>query len=72
LAGHIACIGEKRNTYRIGLRKPGEKRPRLRSVNNIKMDLSEIWWGCIDCIDLAQDRDQYRALVNTVMNFRVP
>jgi hypothetical protein len=41
-------------------------------VNNIKMDLREIGWGCMDWIDLAQDREQYRALVHTVMNLRVP
>jgi hypothetical protein len=41
-------------------------------VDNIKMDLREIGWDCMDRIDLAQDRDQWRALVNTVMNLRVP
>jgi hypothetical protein len=41
-------------------------------VDNIKMDLREIGWGGMDWIDLAQDRDQWRALVNTVMNLRVP
>jgi hypothetical protein len=41
-------------------------------VDNIKMDLRKIGWGDMDWIDLAQDRDQWRALVNTVMNFRVP
>jgi hypothetical protein len=40
-------------------------------VNNVKMDLTEIGWGGMDWIDLAKDRDQWRALVNTVMNFRV-
>jgi hypothetical protein len=47
-------------------------RPRRRWVNNIKMDLREIGWGSMDWIDLAQDRYQWRALVNTVMNLRVP
>jgi hypothetical protein len=47
-------------------------RPRRRLVDNIKMNLREIGWDCIDWIDLAQDRDQWRALVNTVMNLRVP
>jgi hypothetical protein len=47
-------------------------RPRRRLVNIIKMDLGEIGWNGIDWIDLAQDRDQWRALVNTVMNLRVP
>jgi hypothetical protein len=41
-------------------------------VDNIKIDLREIGWECMDWIDLAQDRDQWRALVNTVMNLRVP
>jgi hypothetical protein len=47
-------------------------RPRRRCVDNIKMDLSEIGWDGMDWIDLAQDRDQWRALVNRVMNIRVP
>jgi hypothetical protein len=47
-------------------------RPRRRWVDNIKMDLREIGWDGVDWIDLAQDRDQWRALVNTVMNRRVP
>jgi hypothetical protein len=47
-------------------------RPRRRWVNNIKMDLRETGWDGIDWTDLAQDRDQRRALVNTVMNLRVP
>jgi hypothetical protein len=46
-------------------------RPRRRWVGNIKMDLREIGWDCMDWIDVAQDRDQWRALVNTVMNLRV-
>jgi hypothetical protein len=47
-------------------------RPRRRLVNNIKIDLREIEWDGMDWIDLAQDRDQRRALVNTVMNLQVP
>jgi hypothetical protein len=47
-------------------------RPRRRWVDYIKMDLREIGWDGVDWIELAQDRDQWRALVNTVMNFRVP
>jgi hypothetical protein len=69
-------MGEKRNVYRILVGKPEEKRPlgrqRRRWVNNIEMDLREIGWAGMDWIDLAQDRDQWRALVNTVMNLRVP
>jgi hypothetical protein len=53
------------------VRSPEGKRPR-RCVDNIKIDLSEIGWGVIDWIDLAQDRGQWRALVNTVMNLRIP
>jgi hypothetical protein len=74
-AGYVAKMGEKRNAYRILVGKPeGKKplgRPRRRWENNIKMDLREIGWGGMDWIDLAQDRDQWRALVNTVMNLRV-
>jgi hypothetical protein len=74
----MACStnGEKRNTCRILVGKPEGKRPlgrrRCRWVDNIKMDLREIEWGGMDWIDLAQDRDQWRVLVNTVMNLRVP
>jgi hypothetical protein len=56
--------------------KPERKRPlgkpRCRWEDNIRMDLREMGWGGMDWIDLAQDRDQWRALVNTVMNLRVP
>jgi hypothetical protein len=69
-------MGEKRNAYRIfwGNRKGRRplRRPRRRWVDNIKMDLREIGWDGMDWIDLAQDRDQRRALVNTVTNLRVP
>jgi hypothetical protein len=47
-------------------------RPRRGWVDNVKMDLRKIGWGGMDWIDLVQDRDQWRALVNTVMNLRVP
>jgi hypothetical protein len=47
-------------------------RPRRIWVDNIKIDLGEIGWNGVDWIDLAQERDQWRALVNTVMNLRVP
>jgi hypothetical protein len=47
-------------------------RPRCRWVDNIKMDLREIGWDGMSWIDLGQDRDQWKALVNKVMNFRVP
>jgi hypothetical protein len=69
-------MGEIRNAYRILVGKPEGKSPlripRCRWVNNIKMDLGEIGWDGMAWIDLAQDRDRWRALVNTVMNLRVP
>jgi hypothetical protein len=64
--------GEKRNTYRILVGKRPLGRPRCRWEDNIRMDLREIGWGGMDWIDLAQDTDQWRAFVNTVMNLRVP
>jgi hypothetical protein len=74
--GHVAQMGTKRNAYRIFLGKPEGKRPlgrpRRRSVDNIKIDIKEMGWGGMDWIDLAQDRDQLRALVNMLMNIRVP
>jgi hypothetical protein len=71
-AGNVARMGEKRSAYRILVGKPEGKRPRRRWEDNIKMDLRETGWGGMDWTDLAQDRDQWRALVNTVMNLRVP
>jgi hypothetical protein len=69
-------MGEQKNAYRILVEKPEGKRPlgrpRLRREDNIKMDLREIGWGGMDWIDQAQDRDQWRALVNMVMNLQVP
>jgi hypothetical protein len=66
----------KRNACRILVGKPEGKRslgrPRRRWVENTKIDLTETGWGGMDWINLAQDRDQWRALVNIVMNFRVP
>jgi hypothetical protein len=68
--------GAKGNACGILVGNPGGKRslgrPRRRWMNNIKMDVREIGWDGMDWIDLAQDRDQWRALVNTVMNLRLP
>jgi hypothetical protein len=69
-------MGKKCNTYMILVGKPEVKRtlgrPRRRWEDNIRMYLREIGWGVMDWIDLAQDRDQWRALVNRVMNLQVP
>jgi hypothetical protein len=65
-----------RNAYRILMGKPGGKRqlgrPKCRWVDSIKIDLREIEWDGMDRIDLAQDRDRWRAVVNTGMNLRFP
>jgi hypothetical protein len=72
----VARMGETRNACRILVGKPKGKRPlgrpRCRWVDNIKIDLREIGWDGVDWIDLARDRGQWRALVSTVMNLRVP
>jgi hypothetical protein len=75
-AGHVARMGEKRTAYRILVGMPEGKRrlgrPRRRWVDNIKIDLREIGWDGVDWIDMAQDKDQWRALVNMILNLRVP
>jgi hypothetical protein len=75
-AGHVAGMGEKRNMYRLLVGKPEGKRPlggqRHRWVDNIRMDLGEVGWGDVDWIGLAKDRNRWRALVNWVLNLRVP
>jgi hypothetical protein len=69
-------MGEKRNAYRLLVGKPEGKRPlgrpRRRWVDNIRMDLEEVGWGDVDWIDLAKDKNRRRALVNSVLNLRVP
>jgi hypothetical protein len=69
-------MGEQRNAYRLLVGKPEGKRPlgrpRRRWVDNIRMDLGEVGWGDWDWIGLAQDRNRWRALVNSVLNLRVP
>jgi hypothetical protein len=75
-AGHVARKGEKRNVYSVMVRKPEGKRqlgrPKRRWIDNIKMDVLNIGLSVVDWIGLAQDRYSWRALVNSVMNLRVP
>ena len=72
----MASMGEERAAYRVlvgkleGRRPLG--RPTRRWVDNIRMDLQEVGYGCVDWIGLAQDRDRWRTLVSAVMNLRVP
>ena len=74
-AGHAVCMGERRGVYRVLVGKPEGKRPigtpRCRWENNIKVDIQEVGCGGIDWIDLAQDWDRWRELVNAEMNLRV-
>jgi hypothetical protein len=74
--GHVAQMGEKMNAYRLLVGKPGGKRPverpRCRLVDNIRMDLGEVGWGDVDWIGLSQDRNRWRALVNSVLNLWIP
>jgi hypothetical protein len=75
-AGHVACMGELRGANNILVWKPEGRRPlgrpRCRWEDNIKMNLREIGFGDVDWIRLVQDRDRWRALVNTVMSLRFP
>jgi hypothetical protein len=75
-AGHVVRMGEKRNAYRLLVGKSEGKgplgRPRCRWVDNIRMDLGEVGWGDVDWIGLAKERNRWRALVNSVLNLRVP
>ena len=74
--GHKARMGERRGVYRVLVGKPEVKRPlgrpRPRWEDNIKIDLQEVRCGNMNGIELAQDRDMWRKLVNSVMNLRVP
>jgi hypothetical protein len=69
---NLRIMGEERNAYKILVGKPDGKRPlgrpRRRWVDNAKTDLREIGWDGMDWSDLAQNRDQWKALVNTIMN----
>ncbi|KAJ4446865.1 hypothetical protein ANN_13565 [Periplaneta americana] len=75
-AGHVACMGESRNAYRVLIGRPEGKRPlgrpRRRWEDNIKMDLREVGYDGRDWINLAQGRDQWRTYVRAAMNLRVP
>ena len=75
-AGHVARMEEGGGVHKVLVGKPEGKRPlgrpRLRWEDNIKMDLQEVGRGCGEWMGLAQDRNRWRALVSTVMNFRVP
>jgi hypothetical protein len=76
MSGSCSRNGEKRNAYRFLAGKPEGKRPlgrpRLRLVDNIRMDLGKLVWSDVDWIGLAQDGNRWRALVNSVTNLRVP
>ena len=76
LAGHVARIGDRRSAYRILVVRPKETIPlgwhKRRWEDNIKMDLQDVRWGGMDWVDLADDTDRWRALVNPVMNLLVP
>ena len=75
-AGHVARMGDDRGVYRLLVGKPEGKsplwRPRRRREDNIKMDLQEVGRGRGDWMELAQDKDRWRALVGTVKDFRIP
>jgi len=76
LAGHVARRGERRGLCRVLVGKPERKRPlgrlRLRWEDDIKKELQEVEHGGMDWIEVAQDRDSWRALVNAVMKLRFP
>jgi len=75
-AGHVARMGEGRAVYRVLVGNPEGRRPlgrpRRRWEDNITINLREVGCGCVDWMELAQDRDRWLALVSAVMNLRVP
>jgi hypothetical protein len=76
MGGPCSKDGEKRNAYRLLVGKTEGKRPlgrsRRRRVDNIRMDLGEVGWGDVDWTGLAKDRNRWRAVLNSVLNLRVP
>jgi hypothetical protein len=76
MGGSCSTNGEEEEAYRLLVEKPEGKRPlgrpRRRWVDNIRMDLGEVGWGDVDWIGLAKDRNRWGALVNSVLNLRVP
>jgi hypothetical protein len=76
MGGSCSTNGEKRNAYSLLVGKPEGKRlvgrPRRRWADNIRIDLGEVGWGDVDWIGLAQDRNRWRAVVNSVLNLRAP
>jgi hypothetical protein len=74
-AEHVVLMGEKRNAYRLLVGKPEGRRPigrpRRKWLDNIRMDLAVVGWSDVDLIGLAQDRDRWAALANSVLNLRV-
>jgi hypothetical protein len=74
-AGHVVGMGKMRNAYNFGWKSEGKRplgKPRCRWVDNIRMDLREIGWEDVDWMHLVQDGDQWRALVNRIMNLLIP
>ena len=76
MGGACSTYEDRRGVYKVLVWKPEGKsplgRPRCKWEDNIKMDLKEVGCGSMDWIELAEDRDRWRALVNAVMNLRVP
>jgi len=76
MGGHVEHIGDSRSIFRVLVGKPEGKRPlgkpRRRWEDNKKMDFQEVGYSGMDWIELAQDRERWRALVNVIMNLRVP
>jgi hypothetical protein len=76
MGGACGMNGEKRNAYRLLVGKPERKRPlgrpRRRWLNNIRMDFVEVGWSDVDWIGLAQDKDRWGVLVNSILNLWVP